>query len=776
MDIGGLLKSHPLFAYLSDESLEQAVQAATPVTYQGGEACIARGQGGELFGVLISGRLRAVRDFATADERHVGYIEPGECFGEMSMLTGNPSNTEIVALVESQAIIFEQQEIGPIIAVNPEAVRFLTRQITWRLAPPAQQAAKPAPHVVRFSLGASSPMRILSVSCRRNDIRYRYFDTTSEEARTGGSVSNIGLGDAQLTFWKAGTEAHQGVNPSTHEKAMEVILQLLSDPDRGVIGSVDELSAIGHRVCHGGLMLDGPEIVNDHTKDEIRRLVPLAPMENPYNLAGIEACEALAPDTPQVAVFDTSFLLTMPPAAYRYALPEDLATEPELRRFGSHGISHEGAARAACEYLSASFDSLEIVSCHLGTGASVTAIDHGRAVDNTMGMTSLQGLVMATRSGDLDPGLILHLICEWGIDPHELSEKLHTESGLLGLSGVSGDFLTVLQAAENGQSRALLAIQNYCHSARKHLAAQIAQLGGADVVVFTGGVAEHQSGVRARICQDLDCLGVRLDEARNHSASVEPGQVAEISYAMSPTRVLVVGSNEEHTIACHTVRALAAKRVTNVIRLHQRPIPINSSAHHVHLTQEHVEALFGPGSTLTRYADLSQPGQFACNEQVSLVGPKSRIDRVRVLGPIRDQTQVEISRTEEFKLGINASIRMSGDLKGTPGITLEGPHGKVVLEQGVICATRHVHMPPQDAMEFALRDRDIVRIRIAGERSLIFGDVVVRVRPDYKLDMHIDTDEANAAELNPGAVGYLDSIQERVTTSHTAKMANFHGL
>ena len=235
----------------------------------------------------------------------------------------------------------------------------------------------------------------------------------------------------------------------------------------------------------------------------------------------------------------------------------------------------------------------------------------------------------------------------------------------------------------------------------------------------------------------------------------------EISQSQSRARVLLVGSNEEHTIARKTVRALAQSRVTDVIRRHRKPIPIGISAHHVHLTQEHVERLFGAGRTLSWHADLTQPGQFACKEQVGLLGPKGSIDRVRVLGPVRPASQVEIARTEEFKLGIDAPVRMSGDLDGSPGITLEGSNGKVTLQQGVICAMRHIHMSPQDAMEFAVRDRDVTRVRVPGERSLIFGDVVVRVSPDYRLDMHIDTDEANAAELGPGAVGYIDSIQEK---------------
>ena len=185
----------------------------------------------------------------------------------------------------------------------------------------------------------------------------------------------------------------------------------------------------------------------------------------------------------------------------------------------------------------------------------------------------------------------------------------------------------------------------------------------------------------------------------------------------------------------------------------------------MHLTAEHVEVLLGLGHELTWHADLTQPGQFACKEQVSLVGPKGRIDRVRVLGPVRPASQVEISRTEEYKLGIDAPVRMSGDIEGTPGITMEGPAGTLHLDEGVICAMRHIHMTPQDAMEFAVRDCDVLRVRIPGARSLIFGDVAVRVDSEFRLDMHIDTDEANAAELNQGAVGFVDSIQERAGLS-----------
>jgi acetate kinase len=229
-------------------------------------------------------------------------------------------------------------------------------------------------------------------------------------------------------------------------------------------------------------------------------------------------------------------------------------------------------------------------------------------------------------------------------------------------------------------------------------------------------------------------------------------------------RVLVIGTDEERMIAQQSVQAVRHLGVDKVLQKQKdRPIPIGVSAHHVHLTAAHVEMLFGPGHTLTRHSDLSQTGQYACVEQVNLVGPKTRIDRVRVLGPVRPESQVEISRTEEFKLGIDAPIRASGDLAGTPGLRLEGSAGAVALERGVINALRHIHMSPEDALGYALRDRDVVRVIVEGPRSLVFGDVLVRVHPEFRLEMHIDTDEANAAEISPGAVCRLESIQERPT-------------
>jgi acetate kinase len=255
----------------------------------------------------------------------------------------------------------------------------------------------------------------------------------------------------------------------------------------------------------------------------------------------------------------------------------------------------------------------------------------------------------------------------------------------------------------------------------------------------------------------LEGLGIALDEAANSDPG---GGTVTISSPDAEVRVLIVPTDEERMIAYESLRALERFRVTEVLRnQRQQPIPVEVSARHVHLAKEHVEVLFGAGHELRSVGDLSQPGQFAAEETVGLIGPRGRIDRVRVLGPTRPATQVEIAMTDQYRLGIDAPIRESGDLDGTPGLTLEGPAGTVGLEQGVICAQRHLHMPPADALRYGVRDRSVVRVKVVGDRELVFGDVLVRVHPDYALALHIDTDEGNAANVRTGMEGFIVEVQ-----------------
>jgi acetate kinase len=278
---------------------------------------------------------------------------------------------------------------------------------------------------------------------------------------------------------------------------------------------------------------------------------------------------------------------------------------------------------------------------------------------------------------------------------------------------------------------------------------------------LTGGIGENAAGVRSMACQELWQVGILIDAVKNRAVGDNPEGVVDISHPNSKVKILVIPSDASRMIARETIRILGYEAITKQLQASQMPIPIGVSAHHVHLSQQDVERLFGRGHQLTPRASLAQPGQFACEEQVRLVGPRGSIDRVRVLGPARPETQVEISRTEGYQLGINAPIRMSGDLGGTPGLVLEGTEGRVELMEGVIYAHRHMHMTPTDARRLGLRDRDIVRVRVESDRELVFGDVAVRVSPKYKLELHLDTDEANAAEINSGDVAHLDSIQQR---------------
>jgi len=557
-------------------------------------------------------------------------------------------------------------------------------------------------------------------------------------------VERIG-GDAQLWI---GSESSPCDAPD-HGAAVRVGLpKLLDQLPTGV-----EIEAVGHRVVHGGERFAEPVLIDDEVESAIEAISPLAPLHNPANLAGIRASRQVLPTLKHVAVFDTGFHKTLPRRARSYAIPTELAARHGIRRFGFHGISHAFVCARAAEYLEADLRDLRIISCHLGNGASIAAVEYGRSVETSMGLTPLEGLVMGTRSGDIDPGALLHLMRAEGLDIDGLDHLLNRESGLAGLSGVGNDMRDIEARAAEGDEACRLAIHVCAHRVRKYIGAYAAVMGGADAIVFTAGIGENSSMMRHRIAQRLEYMGARVDEDRNRDVRVtRDAPVAAISTSRARCHVLVVRTDEVHAIAEQAWRVATERSAVKG----KRTIPVAVSARHIHLKQETVEALFGPGHQLTERNPLSQPGQFACHETVNLIGPKRTIENVRVLGPTRSKDQVEISRTDEFFLGIDAPVRASGDVENSPGITLEGPYGRVEIKQGVICAWRHIHMHPDDAEHFGVKDRDVVEVAVGSEgRSLIFGDVLVRVSPHFALEMHIDTDEANAAELSAGASGAL---------------------
>jgi acetate kinase len=524
-----------------------------------------------------------------------------------------------------------------------------------------------------------------------------------------------------------------------------------------ILNEVPRPDAVGHRVVHGGERLVQPVKVDAAIEDIIDECAVFAPLHNPANLAGIRAARAVF-DVPQVAVFDTAFHAQMPEHAYLYGLPYDLYAKQGIRRYGFHGPSHQYMAACAAEHLGTSVTRLRLITCHLGGGASIAAIERGVSVDTSMGMTPLEGLLMGTRAGDLDPAIPLQL-ARAGHTTDEIDELLNRRSGLAGVSGISSDFREVQAAADKGDVRARLAVDLFIHRVRKYVGAYAAQLGGVDAIVFSGGIGENAAAVRERVCDSLGFMGISLDRDRNVACrAADEGGVVDVADRHARTRVLVVRTDEERMIAREVMRCLVGP--TAAMRsVRARPIPVGVSVRHVHLSRADCDALFGHGYELSRRRDVTQPGQYVTRETVDLVGPRGELTGVAIINPLRKETQVELAKTDALRLGIAPPLRESGQLDGTPGVTLRGPAGEVAISKGVILAHRHVHMSPDEARTFGVTDKDMIKVRVEGDREMTMGDVIVRVRPDFALDMHIDTDEANAAGLGNDSVVAFDGVQ-----------------
>ncbi len=511
-----------------------------------------------------------------------------------------------------------------------------------------------------------------------------------------------------------------------------------------------EFAAIGHRVVHGGSRFQHPTLVDAEVEQAIADCVPLAPLHNPLALAAIALCRQLWPQRPQVAVFDTAFHHTLPDHAYTYAVPRSWR-ERGLRRYGFHGTSHQYVARQASAALGKPLEALRLLSCHLGNGASICAIGHGQSLDTSMGLTPLEGLVMGTRSGDVDPGLFAWLGRELHLGSADIESSLGEQSGLLALAGTA-DFVELERRAQQGDAEAQLAIRVFAYRVCKYLGAYAAVLGGVDAVVFTGGIGENSALLRQRCCERLQFLGLLLDSDRNAGVALDGFEVCPIHASDSRVQVLVTRSNEQWMIAQEVQQLLRSPAAGPTAGVR---IPIAVSARHVHLSEAAVEALFGPGHVLQVERRLSQPEGWAAVETVQVCGPKGCLDKVRVLGPTRSATQIEVARSDTFTLGVEAPLRASGQLQGTPSVTLVGPAGRLETD-GLIIAARHIHMSPHDAGQLGLQDGQYVEVHVdSGERALTFDHTLVRIKDTYVTEMHIDTDEANAAGIPYRAAGEL---------------------
>ncbi|MBE6973007.1 MAG: acetate kinase [Ruminococcaceae bacterium] len=392
-------------------------------------------------------------------------------------------------------------------------------------------------------------MNILVINAGSSSLKYQLLNPETQQVLAKGLCERIGI-DGKFTYKPDGKQAikEADVAMPTHSEAIQAVLNALVDKDNGVIGSMKEIDAVGHRVVHGGEKFAKSVLITDEVMAAIEECNPLAPLHNPANIIGIKACQSLMPETPMVAVFDTAFHQTMPPVAYTYALPYEYYENDKVRRYGFHGTSHKYVAQRAAAMLGKPIEELKLISCHLGNGSSVTAVDCGKSVDTSMGFTPLAGLPMGTRCGDIDAGIMEYLMNKYGMDIKEMLNIMNKKSGVLGVSGVSSDFRDLEAAGAEGNKRAALAVEVFEYGVKKLIGSYAAAMGGVDAVIFTAGVGENGGGNRANITAGLDFMGIKIDVEKNKVR----GEEIDISAEGATVRTLVIPTNEELMIALDT--------------------------------------------------------------------------------------------------------------------------------------------------------------------------------------------------------------------------------
>ena len=392
-------------------------------------------------------------------------------------------------------------------------------------------------------------MKVLVINCGSSSLKYQLIDMETENSLAQGLVERIGIEGSVLTQKVEGKDKYIVKTPmKNHKEAIEIVLKALVDDEHGVIKSMDEITAVGHRVVHGGEKYASSVLITEEVKKSIEECYKLAPLHNPPNMIGIEACEELMPNTPMVAVFDTAFHQTMPKEAFLYALPYELYSENGIRKYGFHGTSHMYVSNKVAEVMGKDIKDLKIVTCHLGNGASLCAVKNGVSIDTTMGFTPLDGIVMGTRSGSIDPAIVLYLLNELKYSAEDVNTLLNKKSGVLGISGVSSDFRDIEDAAAKGDERAILALDIYHYRIRTQIGAYAAAMGGVDAIVFTAGVGENGPETREACLEGLEFLGVKVDKEKNNVR----GKVREISTEDSTVKAFVIPTNEELVIARDT--------------------------------------------------------------------------------------------------------------------------------------------------------------------------------------------------------------------------------
>ena len=390
-------------------------------------------------------------------------------------------------------------------------------------------------------------MKILVINAGSSSLKYQFMESEGGEVFAKGLCERIGI-DGRLTHKVPGREdVHLDIPMPTHNEAIQAVLDIMVDPEKGVIASTDEIAAVGHRVLHGGAAFTESCIIDDACIAAIEKCIPLGPLHNPANLMGIRACQKIMPNTPQVAVFDTAFHMTMPPKAYIYAIPYEYYEKDDVRRYGFHGTSHRYVSARAIDMLGNPEHS-RVISCHLGNGSSLAAIVDGKVMDTSMGLGPLAGFPMGTRSGDVDATILEYLMGRYNYDIKEMLNILNKKSGVLGISGVSSDFRDLEKAADEGNERAQLALDKFIYEVKKYIGAYATVMGGVDAILFTAGIGENSADLRAKICEGLEYMGIKMDVEKNKVR----GEEAVVSADDSKVKIFIIPTNEELMIAMDT--------------------------------------------------------------------------------------------------------------------------------------------------------------------------------------------------------------------------------
>ncbi len=392
-------------------------------------------------------------------------------------------------------------------------------------------------------------MNILVLNCGSSSVKYKLIEIKANKVLAEGGIEKIGLPDAFIKFKFGNEKIQQDLDINDHVGAIKSILDNLTSKEYGCIKDFKEIDAVGHRVVHGGEKFNKSVLINDEVIAKIKECYGIAPLHNPVNMAGIDAINEVLPEVPQVGVFDTAFHQTMPAKSYMYALPYKYYAEDGVRRYGFHGTSHRYVSQRVCEFLGVEPKGKKIITCHVGNGGSITAVKDGKSVDTSMGLTPTEGLMMGTRCGDVDPGALIFLMDKHNLSSKDMLNMVNKESGLAGVSGVSSDMREITAAAKQGNEKAILSLEMYEQRITKYVGAFAAEMGGVDIIVFTGGVGEHQSSTRANVCKPLRFMGVEIDNAANDANNGDEGI---ISTPNSAVKVVVIPTDEEYMIAKDT--------------------------------------------------------------------------------------------------------------------------------------------------------------------------------------------------------------------------------